>query len=221
MTLTIKDRILETSITSGTGDITLLGAVIGYKTFEEIGDSNTCPYLIVEVDEFGVPTGSWETGIGTYTSASRTLARTTVTWTNAGSTSPISLGSGVKRVACTINAAFILNALLPCLITTKSSNTTVQSSQTGSLFVATSAVTFSLPTISDGLIYRFLQSSNSNLTILGSANILHKGNASANQVLFSTTGEKIGSQVMVEARNIDGTLKWVVSNIGGTTATVS
>ena len=39
---------------------------------------------------------------------------------------------------------------------------------------------------------------------------------------FSTASEKIGSHVLVECiYTADSTLKWLVSNLGGTTATVA
>ena len=61
-----------------------------------------------------------------------------------------------------------------------------------------------------------------NLVITGSADIIHKGNAAANTVTFSTASEKIGSHVLVECiYTADATLKWLVSNLGGTTATVA
>lgn len=73
MALVFKDRVKETSTTSGTGTLTLGGAVSGYQSFSVIGDGNTTYYSIVDAI-----TGDWETGIGTYTSSGTTLARTTV-----------------------------------------------------------------------------------------------------------------------------------------------
>lgn len=73
MALVFKDRVKETSTTSGTGTLTLGGAVSGYQSFSVIGDGNTTYYSIVDTI-----TGDWETGIGTYTSSGTTLARTTV-----------------------------------------------------------------------------------------------------------------------------------------------
>jgi hypothetical protein len=43
-----------------------------------------------------------------------------------------------------------------------------------------------------------------------------------NSVTFGTTSEKIGSHVLVECLyTAAGTLKWLVTNLGGTTATVA
>lgn len=73
MALVLKDRVKETTTTTGTGTVTLAGAVTGFDAFSEIGNSNTTYYVIAHqtADE-------WEVGLGTYTSSGTTLARTTV-----------------------------------------------------------------------------------------------------------------------------------------------
>src|SRR5690606_17401421 len=101
-------------------------------------------------------------------------------------------------------------------------NYTVLASDNGLLFLATAAVTFTLPTKQNGLAFRFAQSADANLVISGSSDIIHKGNAGASTVTFSTASEKIGSHVLVECiYTAASTLKWLVTNLGGTTATVA
>jgi hypothetical protein len=73
MALVVKDRVRETSTTSGTGTITLAGAVSGFQSFSVIGDGNTTYYAIVDPQ-----TGDWEVGIGIYTASGTTLSRDTV-----------------------------------------------------------------------------------------------------------------------------------------------
>ena len=73
MALVVKDRVRETSTTSGTGTITLAGAVAGFQSFSVIGDGNTTYYAIVDPQ-----TGDWEVGIGIYTASGTTLSRDTV-----------------------------------------------------------------------------------------------------------------------------------------------
>ena len=71
MALVLADRVQETSATTGTGTLTLAGAVLGYQTFAAgIGSGNTCYYTITNA------AGSWEVGVGTV--GTGTLARTTV-----------------------------------------------------------------------------------------------------------------------------------------------
>jgi hypothetical protein len=60
------------------------------------------------------------------------------------------------------------------------------------------------------------------LVIQGSTDIVHKSSIGASTVTFSTASQKIGRHVLVECMYIAAnTLKWVVSNLGGTTATVA
>jgi len=86
MALVIADRVRETSTTTGTGTLTLDGAVSGFQTFSTaIGNTNTCYYTIVNGSEY-------EIGLGTV--AAGTLARTTVLRSsNAGSAVNFSAGS--------------------------------------------------------------------------------------------------------------------------------
>jgi hypothetical protein len=89
MAFVIKDRVRETTATTGTGTVTLAGAVSGYQSFSAIGNGNTTYYCIA-----GQGTNEWEVGIGTYTSAGTTLSRTTVlSSSNSGSLVPFSAGT--------------------------------------------------------------------------------------------------------------------------------
>ena len=101
MALVLKNRISETTTTSGTGTLTLAGATSGFDAFSTIGDGNTTYYCITDGS-------AWEVGLGTYTSSGNTLARTTVYANSNGNTSPITLGSGVKNVFGILAAEGIL-----------------------------------------------------------------------------------------------------------------
>ncbi len=46
MALVVKDRVRETTTTTGTGTITLGGAATGFQSFSVIGDANTTFYTI-------------------------------------------------------------------------------------------------------------------------------------------------------------------------------
>ena len=96
MALIVKDRVQETSTTTGTGTLTLAGAVTGFQSFSVIGNANTTYYAIVMDSSF-------EIGIGTYTSSGTTLSRTTVLESsNAGSL--VNFSAGTKSVFCTYPA---------------------------------------------------------------------------------------------------------------------
>jgi len=95
MALVVADRVQETSVTSGTGTLTLVGALAGYQTFSTaIGNGNTTFYTIYDPNAY-----DWEVGIGTV--GAGTLARTTVLSNSAGTTSQISFASNSKFVFCT------------------------------------------------------------------------------------------------------------------------
>lgn len=98
-----EDRVFETSTSTGTGALTLAGAITGYRTFAStLAVNDTCWYAVWGVDASGTPTGEWEAGLGTY-SATNTLTRTTVLESsNAGAA--VTLSAGTKYVALTLIA---------------------------------------------------------------------------------------------------------------------
>ncbi|QDU31887.1 hypothetical protein ETAA8_70490 [Anatilimnocola aggregata] len=104
----------------------------------------------------------------------------------------------------------------------KNTSYSLTAADSGLLFLASAAATFTLPTKANGLQFRIAQTADNDLIISGSGDLIHKGNASASSVTFSTSSQKIGSQVLIECLyTAPGTLKWLVTNLGGTTATVA
>lgn len=99
-----EDRVLETTTSTGTGTLTLAGAVTGFRTFASVmATTDTCWYYIEAVDANGNATGDYEAGLGTY-SATNTLTRTTVLESsNAGAV--VTLAAGTKRVGITLIAS--------------------------------------------------------------------------------------------------------------------
>jgi hypothetical protein len=95
MALVLADRVKETTTTTGTGTVTLLGASTGFQSFAVIGNANTTYYTIA-----GQTTSEWEVGIGTYTSSGTTLARTTVL-SSSNSGSAVNFSAGTKDVFVT------------------------------------------------------------------------------------------------------------------------
>lgn len=106
MGLVYLDRVRETTISVGTGDLSLAGAVTGFQGFASIGDGNTCYYLIEPIDSFGNPVGPWEIGVGTYHVSGSMLTRTTVLSSSNGGAA-ISLVAGAKNVSLISPAAAV------------------------------------------------------------------------------------------------------------------
>jgi len=92
MALVVKDRVRESSTTTGTGTITLTGAYVGFQTFSAaVSDGSTLFYAIHNTSP-GVET-EWEVGFGTYSAG--TLTRDTLYSSSTGSS--ISFSAGAQR----------------------------------------------------------------------------------------------------------------------------
>jgi hypothetical protein len=96
MALVLDDRIQETTTTTGTGTVTLAGAVTGYQSFAAVGNGNTTYYCITDGTD-------WEVGIGTYTSSGTTLSRNTVL-SSSNSDALVNFPAGSKNVFVTYPA---------------------------------------------------------------------------------------------------------------------
>ena len=99
MALVINNRVRETTSTTGTGAVTLGGAVGGFQTFAAgIGNSNTTYYAISINSE-----NEWEVGLGTLNGDSSTLTRTSVL-ESSNSDAAVDFSAGSKEVFCTLPA---------------------------------------------------------------------------------------------------------------------
>jgi hypothetical protein len=95
-----RDRVKDTTTTTGTGSITLAGsAPTGFRTFASAFGTaaNNVAYAIVAQSG-----GEWEVGIGTL-SGSTTLARTRVL-SSSNSNAAVNFSAGTKDVFCSIQA---------------------------------------------------------------------------------------------------------------------
>jgi hypothetical protein len=104
MALVLADRVKETTTTTGTGTVTLLGAATGFQSFAVVGNANTTFYAIV-----GQTGTEWEVGIGTYATSGTTLARTTVL-SSSNSNSAVNFSVGTKDVFVTYPASYSVNS---------------------------------------------------------------------------------------------------------------
>jgi len=103
MALVINDRVKETTTTTGTGAVSLGGAVTGFETFAAgVGNSNTTYYVIAHQTA-----SEWEVGLGTLDGDSSDLTRTTVI-SSSNSDSAVDFAAGTKDVFCTIPASKLI-----------------------------------------------------------------------------------------------------------------
>jgi len=103
MPLELKDRVLETASAPGTGTVTLLGASLGYQSFNTaLTSGNTTYYTIADLGG-----ANWEVGIGTFTSPNQ-LARNTILESSGGGTI-VNFSSGTQNVFITYPAEKSVN----------------------------------------------------------------------------------------------------------------
>jgi hypothetical protein len=98
MALVLKDRVQETSVSTGTGTVTLDGAVDGYQSFAASTPSGSIVYYCIAAQS-GT---NWEVGYGTFTSPDQ-LSRTVV-YSSSNASALVDFPAGTKNVFVTYPA---------------------------------------------------------------------------------------------------------------------
>lgn len=99
----IKDFVIESATTTGTGNFSLSGTVYGLRTFGSVCSvGDTFRYIIKSVDAGGNPTGEFEVGIGTYSAANTLQRDTVIDSSNAGAL--VNFSAGTKHVYMGVDA---------------------------------------------------------------------------------------------------------------------
>ncbi len=115
MSFKLWDFVQETTVTTGTSDFDLAGEVTNYvpfSTYMSNGDTTL----------YSTKLGSqWETGIGTYVSASNRIERTAVLSSSEGGTTKVTFAAGTKTIICGPISA-IVRFLFPGGIITGANN---------------------------------------------------------------------------------------------------
>lgn len=114
-------------------------------------------------------------------------------------------------------------------VITKAADYTVVAADNGALFItagASGAVTFTLPTIAAGLRFQFYNVVDQNMAVASagsSDNIVGMNDLGADSITFSTSSQKIGACLEVQAVYVGADLKWLAKNLsaGANTATVA
>ena len=113
------DRCRETTLSSGTGAIALLGAGTGYQSFNTaFGTGTTFPYCIA-----GQTSAEWEVGTGTLSAASTLVRSSVLASSNGGSL--VNFSAGTKDVFCTLPAGLIVDPSTSQTLSNKSFATPV------------------------------------------------------------------------------------------------
>ena len=99
MALSLKDRVRESSSTTGTGTITLAGAYVGFQTFASVISDGDTVYYTIHNTAPGYET-EWEVGLGTFTASGTTLSRDTIL-SSSNSGSAVNFSAGTKEVFIT------------------------------------------------------------------------------------------------------------------------
>lgn len=102
------DRVQETTTTTGTGTITLAGAVTGYRTFQSV-------YAVGESLRYVIAGGAeWEVGEGEL--ATTTTLTRSVVYSSSNSGSAVNFSAGTKNVFVDLPAQAIADLPLSIAI---------------------------------------------------------------------------------------------------------
>ena len=219
MALVVKDRVQENSTTSGTGTLTLSGAVPGFQSFAVIGDGNTTYYTI-----YDNIAQVWEVGIGTYTASGTTLSRDTVLSNSSGTTSPLSLAGNTVSVFVTYPAEKSVNLNASGNVTALGTVTsgTWNGSTVGVAYGGTGVTTSSgansvmLRDADQNVAVNRLNQSNTNTTAAGGTTAL----TTASSYIHSLIGTGSQTYTLPDATTLTTGVAFVFNNLATGTLTI-
>ena len=186
MALVINDRVKETTTTTGTGAVSLAGAVTGFETFAAgIGNSNTVYYCIAHQDQ-----AEFEVGLGTLDGDSSDLTRTTVI-SSSNSDSAVNFSSGTKDVFCTIPASKMLfkdanNVFSNFSSDTITATTAFVPDASDGAALGTSSLEFSDLFLADGAVINFGDDQDITLTHTADTGLTTNGTFQATTITATT-----------------------------------
>ena len=186
MALVINDRVKETTTTTGTGAVSLGGAVTGFETFAAgIGNSNTTYYCIAHQDQ-----AEFEVGLGTLDGDSSDLTRTTII-SSSNSDSAVDFSAGTKDVFCTIPASKMLFKDASGTIgnfnaATITANTAFVPDASDGAALGTSSLEFSDLFLADGAVINFGDDQDITLTHTADTGLATNGTFQATTITATT-----------------------------------
>jgi len=203
MALVINDRVKETTVTTGTGTLSLAGAVSGFETFvAAIGNSNTTYYAITASN------GDFEVGLGTVTDATPdTLARTTII-SSSNSDSAVNFAAGTKEVFCTQPAS--KSVILDASGNIVANNGVNLTALNATALTSGTVNNARLPTpISDKVI-----NASTPLTVKGD------GSSADGQIVLNCSQNSHGVKIKSPAHSANATWEWILPVNDGTSGQV-
>lgn len=150
MAFVTKDRVLETSTTTGTGTYTLAGASTGFQAFlgGVVAANDYVPY-------YGEDGTNWENGIGRVLASPARLERTTVL-KSSNANAAVNWGAGTRNLRCGWPAELNTPRLKTRSVAGAVDVTLTQDEQRADVLVFTGALTASISVIVDATPWRWI-----------------------------------------------------------------
>ena len=201
MAFVIADRVRETTTTTGTGTVNLLGAVTNFETFSaNLSNSDTTYYAIVDNTN-----NDFEVGIGTFTASGTTLARSVIASSNSNNL--VDFGVGTKDVFITVPASKIV-------VEDGSNNVSIGGTVTASAFSGSGAgltgvdvVNDTSPQLGGNLDMNgndIVTTSNANLELApnGTGNVVVRGNSNQGKITLNCESNSHGQAIQAQPHSL-------------------
>ncbi len=210
MAFVIKDRVKESTTTTGTGAISLGGADASFDTFSSAMSNGDTTFYAIITGSSG--TDEWEVGLGTYTSSGNTLARTTVLGSsNSGSATNFSAGNKDVFMTYPADKAVFLDAsgnigggLTTDKLTEGSSNLYYTDARVNSHLSGGTGVTYSNGAISIGQdVGTSANVTFGNLTVSGTTTTVNSTTVTVDDPVFTLGGDTAPSSDDNKDRGIE------------------
>jgi len=220
MAFVIADRVRETTTTTGTGTITLGGAVTNFETFTaNLSNSDTTYYAIVDNTN-----GAFEVGLGTFTASGTTLARSVIASSNSNNL--VDFGAGTKDVFITVPASKIV-------VEDGSNNVAIGGTVTATAFSGSGAGLTGVDVVNDtspqlgGALdvqtHDIVTTSNRNLELApnGTGKVVVKGNDNQGAIQFNCEANSHGQIVIAAPHSESASNTLTLPSTGGNARLVS
>jgi hypothetical protein len=220
MAFVIADRVKETTTTTGTGTITLAGAVTNFETFTaNLSNSDTTYYAIVDNTN-----NAFEVGLGTFTASGTTLARSVIASSNSNNL--VDFGAGTKEVFITIPASKMV-------VEDGSNNVSIGGTVTATAFSGSGASLTGVDVVNDtspqlgGALdvqtHDIVTTSNRDLELApnGTGKVVVKGNTNQGAIQFNCEANSHGQIVIAAPHSESASNTLTLPSTGGDARLVS